>query len=403
LAFGAVAAWQVEARARAADRLVSHSGPLSQDAAEIYRSLADADTTAAGGFLLAGDEPASVRERYDKDLATAAELLSRAAARTSASSAGQQWIAAINRQLPQYAGLVDRARTYNRQGYPLGGAYLRYASTLMQDTILPDAQRLVDAETRRLDADYDQAEAFPWAAAALAAAGLAALAWYQLVLFRRTNRVFNIGLAGATVALLGSALWLVVGATGAASSLADSRTHGAEPLRSLYQARIDAAKAHTAENLNLVARGSSTVYATRWDAEQLDLTGKPDGPAGSLTQAQEDASGIAAERLAEARAQLVQWQERHKNAADLDEGGNYDGALRATITAVDGPTADAAFTAMDRAFDEAAAAEKRAFADAARDVDGDLRMLALGVGVLAVPAAVAVVWGIGRRLADYRF
>lgn len=57
LLFGAVAAWQASARAGAADRLVAHSQPLSQDAADIYRSLADADTTAATGFLLAGEEP----------------------------------------------------------------------------------------------------------------------------------------------------------------------------------------------------------------------------------------------------------------------------------------------------------------------------------------------------------
>ncbi|MFD0569815.1 hypothetical protein ACFQ0T_11880 [Kitasatospora gansuensis] len=57
LLFGALTAWQVSVRAKAAGQVVTHSQPLSQDAAEIYRSLADADTTAASAFLLAGDAP----------------------------------------------------------------------------------------------------------------------------------------------------------------------------------------------------------------------------------------------------------------------------------------------------------------------------------------------------------
>jgi hypothetical protein len=402
LAFGAVAGWQVQTRASAADRLVSYSGPLSQDAAEIYRSLADADATAAGGFLLAAKEPASVRARYEKDLATAAELLSRAA-RTSTSGASQQWIAALNRQLPQYAGLVERARTYNRLGYPLGGAYLRYASALMQDTILPDAERLVDAETRRLDGDFDEAESFPWAAAVLAAIALAALIRYQVLLYRRTNRVFNIGLAGATLVLVASAVWLLVAVTGAASSLADSRGRGAGPLRSLNQARIDATQAHTAENLNLVARGSSDSYATRWDAEQRELSGGPGGPKGSFTEAQDEAPAAVAGQLAQAGRRLNEWLARHQEAAQREQAGDYDGALAVTVTADGGDTADAAFAAMDAALGDAAEAEKRAFADEARGVDGDLRAAALAAAVLAVPAAIGVVRGVGRRLADYRF
>ena len=66
MAFGAVTAWQISDRAAAADDVVSHSQPLSADAADIYRSLADADTAAASGFLAGGQEPARVRERYER-------------------------------------------------------------------------------------------------------------------------------------------------------------------------------------------------------------------------------------------------------------------------------------------------------------------------------------------------
>ena len=48
--FGAVTAWQVADRAAAADDVVDRSQPLTADAASIYRSLADADTTRRGGL-----------------------------------------------------------------------------------------------------------------------------------------------------------------------------------------------------------------------------------------------------------------------------------------------------------------------------------------------------------------
>lgn len=401
--FGALTAWQVNERAQAADRLVSHSGPLSHDAAEIYRSLADADTTAAAGFLLGEDEPPALRDRYEGDLAKASELLVQSAARTSGSSGTQRTISDLTRELARYAGLVEVARANNRQGLPLGGAYLRYASALMQDTILRDAQRLVDSEERRLDADFDAAESFPWAAAGVAVVGLGALGWYQLVLFRRTNRVFNLGLVGATAALLASSLWLVVGAAGASSSLGDSRTRGAEPLRALNDARFDALQAHAAENLILVARGSGEKYAERWAAEVASLTraqAEGDKPRGSLLRAVERAPKSAAAQLVDAHEKFTVWQGRHDAAAANE--ADYDAALTATITAEGTGTADRAFTEMDDLLAAAADAERREFRKAAGDVDGELRLLALAVLILTVPAAIGVVRGINRRLAEYR-
>src|SRR5581483_7133204 len=65
LVFGALTAWQVSGRATASADVVNHSAPLSDGAAQLYRSLADADTAAATGFLQAGQETAAVRTRYN--------------------------------------------------------------------------------------------------------------------------------------------------------------------------------------------------------------------------------------------------------------------------------------------------------------------------------------------------
>ncbi|MFG2822367.1 hypothetical protein ACGFX4_23405 [Kitasatospora sp. NPDC048365] len=401
LLFGTVAAWQVADRAAMASQVVSHSQPLSQDAAEIYRSLADADTTAAGGFLLAGAEPPEIRKRYQDDLATAARLLAQAAARTGSSPEAQRSVAELNQQLPRYAGLVETARANDRQGLPLGGAYLRYASKLMQQTMLPNAQKLVDAEAKQLDRDQETASAYPLVALLLGLLALGALARYQVVLFRRTNRVFNVGLVGASAAVLVAVVWLAAGSAAAGSALADSRQTGSRPLAELNRVRISALQAHAAENLNLVDRGSSDTYSKAWKTLADPLNG-PSRQPGSVAWASEVAPSGANAAMTEGGKQFAAWQKRHQAAADQQASGDYDAALRATLSATGGDTSDAAFNAMDEQFGKAAAIEQGRFEAAASGVGGSLELLAVGAAVLAVGAAIGVVRGVGRRLAEYR-
>ncbi|WP_052681998.1 hypothetical protein [Saccharothrix sp. ST-888] len=407
LAFGTLAAWQATGRARAADQVVSHSQPLSQNAAEIYRSLADADATAASAFLLAGDAPQAVRDRYRADLDTAARLLAEAAARTGSSSDAQQWVATLNRQLPQYAGLVETAGADNRQGLPLGGAYLRYASKQMQESMLPAAERLAAVEAAQLDGDYADAGAFPWAALVLGGLTLAALIRCQVLLLRRTNRVFSPGLLGATAAVLAAVLWLATGSLSARSDLTDSREHGAVPLRTLDQARIEALQSHTAENMDLVARGASDTYAARWAALTGALAGPLAGDGGSrtgggnLALARAGAPGEADAALARALDLFTTWDGRHQAAAKSNEQGDYDAALRTTVGASD-DSAEGVFTALDQQLARAATAEQTAFTRSAKGTDGVLDAVAAGAAVLAVLAAVGVIRGLGRRLAEYR-
>ncbi|WP_099903248.1 hypothetical protein [Streptomyces sp. TLI_171] len=401
LLFGVAAVWQSADRAAAARELVSRSEPLSQDAAEIYRSLADADATAAAGFLLAGNETPEIHRRYRDDLATASRLVAQAAARGGSASSAQSLLTELNQQIPRYTGLVETARAVNRQGLPLGGAYLRYASDLMQKTMLPNAQKLADAEARELDADYGTASATPWLTLLLGVLALAALGRYQLLLFRRTNRVFNPGLLAASLAVLAALAWLGGGTAVAGGSLHDARTHGIGPLRQLNEVRVEALQAHTAENLNLVSRGATEAYAARWDELAGKLAAKP-GSDGSVAGLAPDAGAGAKAPLADAGRWFTEWQDRHRNAARQEAAGDYDAALALTLQPGNGDTADAAFSAADQKWAEAAKAEQSAFDSAAGGVDGVLITQAVAAALLAALAAAGTVRGIGRRLAEYR-
>ncbi|MFE6867867.1 hypothetical protein ACFVFS_15025 [Kitasatospora sp. NPDC057692] len=409
LAFGALTAVQLNSRAAAAERVVGSSQPLSQAAADINRSLADADATAASGFLLAGAEPRAVRERYEQDLRTASQLISEAASRATTSSGLQELLSTLNQKVPVYAGLVETARANNRQGFPLGGAYQRYASQQMRTELLPAAARLSAAQNEVLADDIADARATPWAGYALGVVALLALAWVQLALFRRTNRVFNIGLLAASASVLAAVLWLTVSATGADSALGRGEREGGAPLRALNAARVDVLTARLAENLHYVSRGSSSTYSKLWSETTGRLYTRPAeagaAVAGTLAQAEAMAPADARATVELALRDYQQWTDRHTAATALENQGDYQAALDATVTAkeADAPrTADASFIAADRELAQAAVLEEGRFRDSALGVDEDLRTAAAGVAALGLAAAAAALGGLGRRLAEYR-
>ncbi|MFF5155707.1 hypothetical protein ACFY3N_05465 [Streptomyces sp. NPDC000348] len=403
VAFGAVTAWQMTGRAAAADDVLTRSQPLSSDAADIYRSLADANTAASSGFLAGGQETAASRDRYENDIRTAAAKLVNAAANSEPDSPSAKTITELNRLLPEYKGLVERARTYNRQGFPVGGAYLRYANEKMQKEMLPAAEDLYTEENQRLRDDYADATPYPWPAMALGVLALAALAWAMRRTYLHTNRVLNHGLVAATAAAAFALLWLTAGHTLARSHLDDSYDHGVRSLDVLHDARIASLRARGNENLTLVARGAETtkVGDTTFDAYDHDFGRDMDALAEGLARAErlaDDDSGT--EPVSSAVGAMTEWKKRHTAAREQDENGNYQQALDMVIGAK-GATGEC-FDGVDRNLATALTHEELEFERAAGAGRDALTGLPAGAAVLAVLGAAGAVLGIGRRLSEYR-
>ncbi|MEV6024374.1 hypothetical protein [Streptomyces sp. NPDC052036] len=406
VAFGAVTAWQMTDRSNAADDVLHSSQPLSASAADIYRSLADANTTASSGFLSGGQEPAATTGRYETDIENAAAGLVTAAAGTEPGSPAADTITKLNKLLPQYKGLIERARANNRQGFPVGGAYLRAANEVMQQQMLPTAQDLYTKENQRLRSDYADATPYPWFAIVLGVLVLAALGWAQRRHFRRTNRVLNQGLVASTTAAAIVLLWLVAGHSVARARLDSSYDHGVRSLTVLHDARIASLNARGNENLTLVSRGAETKklpdgkvedaydYAFQQDMKTLSATL---AAAGSLA---DDPSGRAP--VTAATGNMKVWQQRHAQARAADDDGNYQAALDKIIgSKADQPTGEC-FDSVDANLAKALDHEKSEFERAAGDGRGAMTGLPLGAAVLAVLGAAGAVLGIGRRLSEYR-
>ncbi|MFE1285293.1 hypothetical protein [Streptomyces sp. NPDC058751] len=406
VAFGAVTAWQMTERSAAADNVLHGSQPLSASAADIYRSLADANTAASSGFLAGGQESKEIRERYEEDIRTAAAKLITAANSSEPGSPSARTISRLNELLPQYKGLIERARANNRQGYPLGGAYLRYANDKMQNEMLPKAEQLYRSENRRLNADYADAKPYPWAAIALGLVALGALAWAQRRNYLRTNRVLNRGMAAATGASLAVLLWLTVGHTVARSGLNESYDHGVRSLNVLHAAQIASLKARGNENLTLVSRGAETkVLADKRTVDLYDYDFERDMKAltGRLAAAADLANDRSGEKpVQDANAAMEVWKQRHAEAREADNDGDYQLALDRVIGSADKKPTGECFDVVDENLTLALTHEENEFQQAAENGLGAMTGLPVGAAVLAVLAAAGAVFGIGRRLSEYR-
>ena len=400
LVWGAVAAWTVSQRASAAANVVSTSEPLTLDGQQIYRSLSDANATAATAFLSGGLEPLAASRRYQADIARAAARLEAATAAAGHSPARAD-LATLSVDLPVYTGEVETARADNRLGLPLGAAYLREASSLMRGSLLPAASGVSARANAQLTADSGQATGLPLALVVLVVAILVGYVLYraQQWLARRTHRTLNAGLVVASAAGLVTVLWLIIGLTVARADLLQARQHGSTPVQALAQADIAALQAHADESLTLIDNSGDDSFQADFTAVQKKL-----GPGRGtlLTAAASAATGSpAAQHAAAASSAAAAWYAAHRQVRALDDGGAHTKAVQSALGT--GPAdSGARFTRLDSALTSAIAEDQvvfRARAVAGRDASTGLEA---GVIVLSLIMAAGCAWGLSRRLAEYR-
>ncbi len=400
LVWGGVAAWVVSQRASGAANVVSTSEPLALDGQEIYRSLSDADATAATAFLSGGLEPLAARHRYQRDIAQAASHLESATAAAGHTGAARD-LATLSAGLPVYTGEVETARANNRLGLPLGAAYLREASSLMRGTLLPAARNISARANAQLAAASARATGLPLAVVLLVIAVIAGYVLYraQRWLYRHTHRVFNTGLVVASLAAVVSLLWLVVALAVARADLLQARDHGSAPVAALAQADIAALQARADESLTLIDAGGDDSFQADFAAVQHRLG---PGPGSLLTGAVNAARGSpGAAAAARAAATAPAWYAAHRTVRSLDNNGKHVQAVHLVTTPGAGHSSTL-FGQLDGALTTAIAADQVVFrsnAVAGRDA---FTALEVGVIVLALVMAAGCARGLSRRLTEYR-
>lgn len=407
--FGAVGMIGVQVRADGADDAKSHSGVLIEQAEQLYHSLSDADATATTIYLHVGEAPPDLLAKYNTDLQNAQTALLAATNEAGDDTAAKKALDAVATQLPQYVKLNATAAANNLLGYPLGFRYLTQASTLMQGTILPAAQNLSSTEGNNLTSAEETAKQWPLLMVAVGVLLLAALLVQQVRESRRTNRVFNLGLLGATAALLLSFVWTGVDIAVQNSHEDKAKQRGSD-VSALATARIFSLQARTDEMLTLVGRGTAddreTDYAGVTRADGTHVQGTEELLAGELKTATGIATDSAGFDLASAAVQDESaWKARHQELRGFDQNNDYQKAVDSALGQHDfanKPSAAQSFTALQSDLDKAIKHAETSFESEASAGAGAQTGLVLGLGVLALAMAAAVVRGLGRRIAEYQ-
>ena len=388
-----VAAASLQLRITATTEIEQRTEPLSADAVDVYRALADADAAVAQQFL-AGTDSLALTARYENDIRNAATSLARAGTLSGRNSLTADRITDIAVQLPMYTGLVERAL---RESDPRARiAKLKEASALMQSTILRRAEAFQRTESQRLDSQYRRAGALPALAVAAGATSLLALLGAQVILTRRTRRLVNVGVLAAVAVVVGLGCWWAFALSASDDHLADSRRHSQSVSDALGQAQIAARQARASEILALVADDHKN-YEADYSARMLRLS-RANGAGGALGAAARlipDQAGR--DRVADTVADAQAWLVTHGHIHDLHEKGRYQGAVDLALGA-----AESSSSAIDGRLAQAVDIERRAFGTDVRQAEGALAGLVPGTVALMVLAAGAAAWGVGQRLKEYR-
>jgi hypothetical protein len=401
-AWGALAALTAAGYASAASSVVATREPLSLDAQRLYSRLSDANDAAATAFLTGGIEPAATRQRYLTDISAAGAGIEGATASGGAGSgAAAADLSVLAEDLPAYSGEIETARADNRLGLPLGASYLREASGLMRGTLLAKAQNLYAAENTALDGTSAQATGLPLVCVTAVAGLVVCYLLYRASrwLRGRTNRVLNTGLLAAGLIAVISVAWLGVAYAGARGDLLDAQARGSATVEAIAKVGIAAQEAHADESLTLVDNMGDDSYQADFNDQQRALG---PGPGSLLAAAQTAARGTpAAPDVAAAVTDAQTWFAAHKKVRNLDNNGSHAAAVASVLGTASGD-AGASFARLSADLSSAVTSDQAVFDATARSASGAYTGLLPGLIAAALLMAAACVWGLSRRLAEYR-
>jgi hypothetical protein len=378
---GVVSATAINGRIAEQKAVLDHSEPFAYAAQNLYAASSAADAAAATAFLSGGNQTPLMRARYQQALASAAAALADATA-GAPDAETRKALAEVSAQLATYTGLVEAARANNAQGFPIGSAYLREASSSMQTKLLPGAEKVYAADLARVEQAQRRVGSLPMVGLALLVVALAAIGIGSAIMFKRTNRRFNLGLVAAAVVVALVMLWIVGAVRLAAGDIERGRTEGTARFGQLAEARILAQQARTDETLQLITRGDITASEKSFYGHIDELTAR---------------IGIASPEAADA---VDKWIASHRMQVDAYRAGDYPAAV-AQALGTDPGASGAQFGDVETSLRDAIERARATMRDHVSDAGGYLLWLPTGALVLMTGAAAAAVVGLWPRLKEF--
>jgi hypothetical protein len=372
--------------------VLNHTEPLSFAAGRLYTTLSVADAAAATAFI-AEAEPQPVRQRYEQAITDASVAVTRASSGLTDEPL-VQLLGRINAELAVYTGLIEIARTNNREGNPVGSSYLSEASGLMQSTILPDAARLYQATSERVDVEATASTQIPAPVIMVVGATVIFGAFSHRWLARRTRRRINPGLVVGALAILVMVVWVGTALTISTTASRSAKDIAAESLKTVTNVAITAQQARADETLSLIRRGDE-------EKRKQSFYQRIDSMHRQLDQYMSRSDAVDKPDLEGADQLLLRWRQANDRITSYISVGNYRAA---TQVALGGSEEDStpAFDKLDgelvKAMDQGRITLRNDVINARSGLSG----AQVGGVVLSLGAAIAVALGLWPRLKEYR-
>jgi len=372
--------------------VLNHTEPLSFAAGRLYTTLSIADAAAATAFI-AQAEPRGVRLRYEQAITDASVAVTRASSGLTDQPL-VELLGRINAELAVYTGLIEVARTNNREGNPVGSSYLSEASGLMQSTILPDAQLLYKATSERVDSETTASTQIPAPVILVVSATVVFGAFSHRWLARRTRRRINPGLVVGALGILVMMVWVGTALAISTTASRSAKDTAADSLKIVTNVEITAQQARADETLSLIRRGDEEIrkqsFYQRIDAmhEQIDrYMARPDA--------------VDKGELQGADQLLVRWRQANDRINSYISVGNYRAATEVALGSGENDSTPA-FDKLDESLVKVMDQSRTHLRNDVLNARSGLSGAQLGGVVLSLGAAVAVALGLWPRLKEYR-
>lgn len=384
--FAVAGFFTVNGARNAADAIARKAVPSIITAQNIRVKMLEMDAAATQEFLAGGKSLGdSARVKYETARRELGEELTQAAKNISLGADEQRHIEVLMERVQAYSGSVEAARANNRNGYPVGAAYLRQASTILHQDMLPQVEAIDKANVQRLEQGYDGFKsASVWRLAVVAGSGLALLGVLvvcQLYISRRMQRTFNPALALASLMVLVLSVCSLVGLGLQRSNLADAREVGF----------IESYKW-------LDARG--TVYDIKADETQY-LIALGAGARFEQSLGEKSARLSKADLVAPVKLALSAYLQQDERIRGLDKTGKRGDAVSLALGDGNGEAVQA-FASLDGAIVRSLEAARSGFAASVGRADANVRFLEWAFLLISVLAAVLAYFGITPRINEYR-
>jgi CHASE3 domain sensor protein len=391
------------------DRAERNTGPVLVAAQDVFASIAEADAASTAVFLSGAAEDREQRRLYELAIERSTGQLEEVSRLVGDDDEAHESIKAISARLASYTGLVERARLANTAGLDGAEASLRDAITSVQDGIVPEVQAITARAQDRLDDDVSGGQAVTILAALVGLATVAVLVWGQLLLSRRTRRLLNLPLVGATVLVVVAVAWLGSAWVRQQNDLELARDGGYESIALTADIQTSAFRYKTLESLSVLAGGSGDEAAEQTeiaealaaipiDADLIEAARTGEAAGSGLLIAANRAADSTREQAATGEM-LERWQRYQRTSGDIRTAlaGDRDAAVELAI----GP-GNADFNGFNTSVESVLSDNRSQFTAGLADARNHLDWLQLVTVALPALAAALALWGYQLRIREYR-